>query len=55
MTARVVLLPGDGIGAEVTEAARQVLVAAARKFDVAITLDPQLVGGHAIDEVGDPL
>ncbi|MCA9515932.1 MAG: 3-isopropylmalate dehydrogenase, partial [Myxococcales bacterium] len=46
---------GDGIGAEVTEAARQVLVAAARKFDVAITLDPQLVGGHAIDEVGDPL
>lgn len=55
MTARVVLLPGDGIGAEVTEAARQVLVAAANRFGVALTLDPQLVGGHAIDEVGDPL
>ena len=49
---RIVAIPGDGVGPEVTTAARTVLNAAARRFD--FTIDWQLVraGGVAIDESG---
>jgi 3-isopropylmalate dehydrogenase len=48
--AHVVLLPGDGIGPEVTAAAREVL-AALGEFE----LDEQLVGGASIDAHGTAL
>ena len=49
---RIVAIPGDGVGPEVTTAARTVLNAAARRFG--FTIDWQLVraGGVAIDESG---
>jgi 3-isopropylmalate dehydrogenase len=51
----IVLLPGDGVGPEVTAAARAVLEAVASRFghDLAIAEHP--IGGVAIDTVGDPL
>ena len=50
MASRVVLLPGDGIGPEITAAARQVL-AELGDFE----LDERLVGGASIDEHGTAL
>lgn len=54
MTRRIVLLPGDGIGPEVTAAARRVLDRVARRFDIALSLEEHLFGGVAIDETGEP-
>ncbi|MEE2878886.1 MAG: 3-isopropylmalate dehydrogenase [Pseudomonadota bacterium] len=51
MTQTLLLLPGDGIGPEVTAEARRVLELVAP--DVAI--EDGLVGGAAIDAEGDPL
>ncbi len=55
MNASFVLLPGDGIGPEVTEAAYRVLVAVGRRFDHEFHFDSRPMGGVAIDEFGDPL
>ena len=52
---RVVLLPGDGIGPEITAVARQLLEAVAARFDFSLTFDEQLIGGAAIDATGEPL
>ena len=49
--ARVLLLPGDGIGPEVTEEARQVLVRVAPDLE----LQEGRIGGCAIDADGTPL
>jgi len=54
MTARIVLLPGDGIGPEVTAAARAVLERVATRHALALTIDEHLFGGAAIDETGSP-
>jgi len=51
MTCRVTLIPGDGIGPEITDATLRVLDAAG----AAIEWDRQLGGMAALDEVGDPL
>jgi 3-isopropylmalate dehydrogenase len=51
MSARIVTLPGDGIGPEVTEAAVQVL----RAVDDGFVFHAEPVGGAAIDATGDPL
>ncbi|BAS27115.1 3-isopropylmalate dehydrogenase [Limnochorda pilosa] len=51
----VLLLPGDGIGPEVVEAARRVLEAAAHAHGLRIRFDEVLIGGAAIDQAGDPL
>ena len=51
MTCRVTLIPGDGIGPEITDATLRVLDAAG----AAIEWDHQLGGMAALDEVGDPL
>jgi len=48
-------LPGDGIGPEVGEAAMTVLNAMANKFDHTLEPEFRLVGGAAIDELGEPL
>ncbi len=55
MDAKITLLPGDGIGVEVTEAVRQVLSQVAEKFGHTFNVDEQLIGGIAIDETGNPL
>jgi len=48
-------LPGDGIGPEVGEAAMTVLNAMANKFGHTLEPEFRLVGGAAIDELGEPL
>jgi 3-isopropylmalate dehydrogenase len=54
-TYRVAYLPGDGIGPEVSEAARHCVDAAGRRFGFDVTWDEQLVGGAALDATGRPL
>ena len=54
MTHRILLLPGDGIGPEVVEQARRVLVATAGVFDLDLIFDSADLGGIAIDRHGDP-
>ncbi|MFK7898823.1 MAG: 3-isopropylmalate dehydrogenase [Myxococcota bacterium] len=55
MAERIVLLPGDGIGPEVTEQARRVLVAAGEKFGLEFEFEEELIGGCSIDAHGTPL
>jgi 3-isopropylmalate dehydrogenase len=55
MQAVIVLLPGDGIGREVTAAARTVLAAVAEAYCHRFVFDEHLIGGAAIDVTGDPL
>ena len=55
MTRPVLVLPGDGIGPDVTRQAVRVLEAVAARFGVDITLEEGLVGGAAIDATGSPL
>jgi len=51
----IVLLPGDGIGPDVTACARQVLQTVADKYGHRFTFTEELMGGAAIDACGDPL
>lgn len=51
---RICLLPGDGIGPEVTAAAAEVLQAAASRFGFALAFDSAAIGGAAIRSFGDP-
>ena len=55
MEALITLLPGDGIGPDVTVCARQVLDAIADKHGHAFEYHEELIGGAAIDALGDPL
>jgi 3-isopropylmalate dehydrogenase len=55
MKAKIVLLPGDGVGPEVTGQARAVLEAVAKNGGHEFSFETQLIGGIAIDETGDPL
>ncbi|MBT8211513.1 MAG: 3-isopropylmalate dehydrogenase [Acidimicrobiia bacterium] len=55
MNARIVLLPGDGIGPEVVAEARKVLEATAARSGHTFEFETHLIGGIAIDETGDPL
>jgi 3-isopropylmalate dehydrogenase len=52
---RVLVLPGDGIGPEVTHQARRVLEAAAARFELPLDFDVGLIGGASIDKHGTPL
>ncbi|MDH3208598.1 MAG: 3-isopropylmalate dehydrogenase [Gemmatimonadota bacterium] len=52
---RVVSLPGDGIGPEVTEAMTHVLEAVASKYGHRLTVAEYAVGYHAFEECGTPL
>jgi len=51
----ILVLPGDGIGAEVVPVARAVMQAAASRFDIPLRFTEGLVGGIAIDQSGTPL
>jgi 3-isopropylmalate dehydrogenase len=55
MRKRIVLLPGDGIGPEVTHAAAEVLVECAREFGHQFEMIERAIGGAAIDQKGTPL
>ncbi|MCS7235822.1 MAG: 3-isopropylmalate dehydrogenase [Armatimonadota bacterium] len=55
MDARILLLPGDGIGPEVVAEAVRVLDAVAGRYGHRFTYRTGLVGGAAIDRYGDPL
>ena len=55
MEAVITLLPGDGIGPDVTRGAQRVLQAVADKFGHRFEFSEALMGGIAIDETGDPL
>ena len=55
MEALITLLPGDGVGPEVTAAGRAVLEAVAERFGHRFEFSEQLAGGIAIDETGSPL
>lgn len=52
---RIAVLPGDGIGPEVTAEAVKVLKAVSARFDLSFTLHEALVGGTAYDATGHPL
>ena len=52
---RILLLPGDGIGPEVTSEARRVLDAGARRFGLDLAFEEALIGGASIDACGSPL
>ena len=51
MTFRITLIPGDGIGPEVTNAMRRVLEATGLQFD----WDIQEAGADVMDKYGTPL
>lgn len=55
MRADIVVLPGDGIGPEVTAAAVEVLQAVADRYGHDFHFDTRLIGGAAIDATGEPL
>jgi 3-isopropylmalate dehydrogenase len=54
-THQIVLLPGDGVGPEVTAAARHVLEVVADSFGHEFRFTRAAIGGAAIDAGGDPL
>ena len=54
MNLKILLLPGDGIGVEVTREAEKVLHHVAKSFGHTLSLTRGLLGGIAIHEKGDP-
>ena len=55
MHLKILLLPGDGIGVEVTREARRVTEAVAQKFGHTVEFSEGLLGGIAIHKTGLPL
>jgi 3-isopropylmalate dehydrogenase len=55
MTARILVMAGDGVGPEITHEAVRVLEGLASGHGLDIELDEARVGGAAIDAEGDPL
>lgn len=54
-TYRVTLLPGDGIGPEITAVAVCALEIVGQHFDLVFDFHEALIGGSAIDATGEPL
>ena len=50
----ITLLPGDGIGPEITSATKGVLAALCEKRGFSLELKEALIGGAALDAVNDP-
>ena len=55
MTKKITVIPGDGIGKEITEAAVAVLKKADAKFGLSLEYDYHDAGGTAYDKFGTPL
>ena len=54
-TKKICLLPGDGIGPEIIAEGVKALDAVGKKYGVAFDYEEALIGGVAIDAVGNPL
>jgi 3-isopropylmalate dehydrogenase len=54
-TYKIAVLPGDGIGQEVTPQARRILELVGRAAGIGFEFESALVGGSAIDAAGGPL
>ena len=52
MQFKLAVLPGDGIGPEITAEAVKVLQAVGKRFNHGFDLEYGLIGGVAIDETG---
>lgn len=52
---KIILIPGDGIGPEIVDAARRVLQAVAARQKMNISFEEKYAGGAAIDKFGLPL
>ena len=52
---KIVLLPGDGIGPEITSVTRRLLEALSTKHNFKLFFDEHLIGGSAIEETNVPL
>ena len=55
MAKKIVVIPGDGIGQEITDSAVQVLQAVAKKFSLDLEYEYKDAGGTAYDKFGEPL
>ncbi len=55
MQKHILVIPGDGIGKEVTVVSQKVLVRIAEKFGHQFTFDEALIGHAAIEVTGNPL
>ncbi len=55
MNMKICVMPGDGIGPEITAQAVRVLEKVAEKFGHSVETTEALIGGAAIDAVGNPL
>ena len=54
-TYRIAVLPGDGIGPEVTHEAMRVLQSVGKAAGLGFEFEQALIGGAAIDATGGPL
>ena len=54
MNLKIAVLPGDGIGPEISEQGVAVMTAVCKKFGHTVTYEYALCGADAIDKVGDP-
>ena len=52
---QIVLLPGDGIGPEISSVTKELLKVAGQKHGFRLIFDEQLIGGSAFDLTGSPL
>jgi len=55
MSYKIALLPGDGIGPEVTDAAVKVIDMVAQKFNTEITYETFHLGGNCYEKYGTPI
>ena len=52
---KIIILPGDGIGAEIVPPAVAVIKAVAQKHKYQFEFEEALIGGAAYDQTGHPL
>ena len=52
---KLLILPGDGIGPEVSSIARELLSLVDQKYSLDLEISEGLIGGIAYEETGDPL
>jgi 3-isopropylmalate dehydrogenase len=55
MNINIAVLPGDGIGPEIIEQAKKVVLSVCEKFNHSVSFTSGLVGAVAIDHTGSPL
>lgn len=55
MAKKIVVIPGDGIGKEITDSAVEVLKCAAKKYNLDLSYEYHDAGGTAYDKFGEPL